>query len=129
MSLSRALSKIEENVKVQLLAESLVNIKDKKKTQDTEITFATNEVNADSWMKGRKTAIIVWVDIDEFNAAIIAEKENVIHPINMYHFCHPLYKAKGTSDAITLELPISSNIATLHKNDVEAMARHFGLIK
>ena len=57
------------------------------------------------------------------------EKENVVHPINMHHFCHPLYKAKGTNSVITLELPISSNIATLHKNDVEAMARHFGLIK
>jgi len=70
MSLSKALAEIEENVTVQYLSTSLVNIKDKKKTQDTEITFATNEVNTDSWMKGRKTAIIVWVDIDEFNAAI-----------------------------------------------------------
>ena len=57
------------------------------------------------------------------------EKETVSHPIEMHHFCHPLYKAKGTNSEITLELPISSNIASLHKCDVEAMARHFNLIK
>ena len=57
------------------------------------------------------------------------QQDNVRHPINMHHFCHPLYKAKGTNFVITLELPISSNIASLHKDDVAAMARHFGLIK
>ena len=71
MSLSKALAEIEENVTVQYLSTSLVNIKDKKRTKDTEITFATGEVTCDSWMNGKKTAIIVWVDIDEFNAAII----------------------------------------------------------
>ena len=70
MSLSKALSKIESNVKVQYLSDSLVNIKDKKKTQDTEITFATNEVNTNSWLNERKTALIIWVDIDEFNKAL-----------------------------------------------------------
>ncbi len=69
MSLSKILSKIEGNVKVQFLAESLVNIKDKKRTKDTEITFATQEVDCDSWFNGGKTAIVVWVDIDEFNEA------------------------------------------------------------
>ncbi len=69
MSLSKILSKIEDNVKVQFLAESLVNIKDKKRTKDTEITFATQEVDCNSWINGRKTAIVVWVDIDEFNEA------------------------------------------------------------
>ena len=71
MSLSKALAEIEENVTVQYLSTALVNIKDKKKTKDTEITFATSEVNTQSWMTGKKTAIIVWVDIDEFNEAII----------------------------------------------------------
>jgi len=70
MSLSKALSKIESNVKVQYLAESLVNIKDKKRTQDTEITFATTEVDTQSWLKGNKTALIIWVDRDEFNEAL-----------------------------------------------------------
>jgi hypothetical protein len=71
MSLSKALAEIEENVTVQYLSTSIVNIKDKKRTKDTEITFATDEVTCDSWMNGKKTAIIVWVDIDQFNAAII----------------------------------------------------------
>lgn len=52
----------------------------------------------------------------------------VSHPIEMHHFCHPLYKASGAqNETITLELPISSNIATLHKSDVIAMAKHFDL--
>jgi len=70
MSLSKALAEIEENVTVQYLSTALVSIKDKKRTKDTEITFATDEVDADSWLKGKKTAIIIWVDIDEFNKAI-----------------------------------------------------------
>lgn len=69
MSLSKILAEIEENVTVQQLSASLVSIKDKKRAKDTEITFATNEVDTQSWMKGRKTALIVWVDIDEYNAA------------------------------------------------------------
>ena len=70
MSLSKALAEIENNVTVQYLSNSIVNIKDKKRSRDTEITFATNEVNTDSWIKGNKTAIIVWVDRDEYNSAI-----------------------------------------------------------
>jgi hypothetical protein len=72
MSLSKALAEIENNVTVQYLSTALVSIKDKKRTGDTEITFATNEVNTDSWMNSNnnKTAIIVWVDINEFNEAI-----------------------------------------------------------
>lgn len=70
MSLSKAISKIESNVTVQYLSTSLVNIKDKKRTKDTEITFATGEVTTDSWINGDKTALIVWVDRNEFNKAI-----------------------------------------------------------
>lgn len=70
MSLVKALSKIEDDIKVQYLNQSFVAAKDKKSTGDTEITFATNEVNTDSLMNGRRTALIVWVDIDEFNKAI-----------------------------------------------------------
>jgi len=70
MSLSKAIAEIEENVTVQYLSTALVSIKDKKRTKDTEITFSTNEVNTNSWMNGNKTAIIIWVDIDEFNKAI-----------------------------------------------------------
>jgi hypothetical protein len=70
MSLSKVLSKIESDVKVQFLAESMVGIKDKKKTNDTEISFATAEVDSNSWFDGRKTALIVWVDIDQYNEAM-----------------------------------------------------------
>lgn len=67
--LSEIMQKIEGNVKVQYLSDSCVAIKDKKRTGDTEITFATTEVNANSWCDDKKTAIIVWVDKDEYNAA------------------------------------------------------------
>lgn len=71
MRLSKALAKVEDNVKVQFLTESIVGAKDKKRTGDTEVTFSTQEVNTDELFGGgRKTAIIVWVDIDEFNQAL-----------------------------------------------------------
>lgn len=54
--------------------------------------------------------------------------EKVISPIEMYHFCHPLYKAKtGKDDTLILELPITHNIATLHKQDIIAMAKAVNL--
>lgn len=70
MKLSKVIEKIEDNARVQYLATDCVNIKDKKKTADTEITFATTEVDCHSWMTGNKTALIVWVDRDEFNSAM-----------------------------------------------------------
>ena len=57
-------------MKVQYLTESFVSSKDKKRTQDTEVTFSTTEVDCNTLMHGKKTALIVWVDKDEFNAAI-----------------------------------------------------------
>lgn len=53
----------------------------------------------------------------------------VKHPIEMYHFMHPLYKAKSHKGGIELTLPVSSNIAVLCKDDVIAMAKHFNLLK
>lgn len=67
--LSEILSEMDDDVSVQYLSESLVGIKDKKKTNDTEITFATTEVNCNSAMDGKKTAVIVWVDIEKYNEA------------------------------------------------------------
>jgi hypothetical protein len=49
------------------------------------------------------------------------------NPIEMYHFMHPLYRAKSHDYGIELILPISSNIAVLYKDDVIAMAKHFDL--
>lgn len=59
------------DVKVQYLSESLVKSQDKKRTADTEITFATREVNTSDLMGNcDKTALIVWVGKSDFNAAI-----------------------------------------------------------
>lgn len=74
-SLSKVLEKIEENVTVQFLNQSLVKVTDKKRTNDTEVTFATSENNANGIYSGSgKTAIIVWVDKDEFNSAMEMER-------------------------------------------------------
>ncbi|MFT5450845.1 MAG: hypothetical protein ACI9N9_000325 [Enterobacterales bacterium] len=52
----------------------------------------------------------------------------ISNPIEMYHFAHPLYSGKrGTNNTIEIELPITSNIAKLHKQDVIALAKHFKL--
>ena len=58
----------------------------------------------------------------------MAKENKVSYPINMHHFMHPVYKAFGSRESITLELPVGSNIAKLSESDVIAMARHFNLI-
>lgn len=69
--LSEILSEIEDNVKVQFLAESMVKSMDNKRTRDTEVTFSTKENNTSGLYSGEgKTALIVWVDRDEFNQAM-----------------------------------------------------------
>lgn len=69
--LSEVIARIEDNVTVQFLTQSLVKSVDKKRTQDTEVTFATAENNTQGIHSGTgKTAIIVWVDRDEFNKAM-----------------------------------------------------------
>lgn len=69
--LSEVFERIEENVKVQFLSTSLVKSVDKKKTQDTEVTFATAENDTNGIYSNQgKEAIIVWVDRDEFNNAM-----------------------------------------------------------
>lgn len=69
--LSEIIGKIEENVNVQFLSASLVKSVDKKKTKDTEVTFATTENNTNGIYSNQgKEAIIVWVDRDEFNNAM-----------------------------------------------------------
>lgn len=69
--LSDVIAKIEDNVKVQYLSQCLVKSADKTVTKDTEITFATSENNTNGIMSSTgKTAVIVWVDRDEFNNAM-----------------------------------------------------------
>lgn len=62
----------DENVSVQFLSKSVVGSKDKKR--DTEVTFATNEINTNDVFKGlaEKEAIIVWVDRSDLEATIEA---------------------------------------------------------
>lgn len=69
--LSEIINEMQDDVKVQFLNESMVSIKDKKRTSDTEITFATSEVDANEWCNDKKTAVIVWVDKEKYNQAII----------------------------------------------------------
>lgn len=69
-ALSEILKEMNDNVKVQFLHESSINVKDKKRTNDTEITFATNEVDTTSFFSGNKVGMVIWFDVDEYNKAI-----------------------------------------------------------
>ncbi|ADX87972.1 hypothetical protein [Vibrio phage JSF13] len=48
MNLTDILKEVGDyNIKLQFLSNSTVAVKDKKKTNDTEVTFATDMVNSD----------------------------------------------------------------------------------
>ena len=69
MGLLELLSGIgEDNIRLQFVNNPFIYAKDKKRTQDTEITFATAETNANelSYDTG-KVGIVVWVDRDDYN--------------------------------------------------------------
>lgn len=68
--LSDIIAEMNDDVKVQFLHEPVVKVADKKRTADTEITFATGEVDCNSFYEGKKVGIVVWVDRDEYNKAI-----------------------------------------------------------
>lgn len=52
----------EDNVKVQGVNNSIVKIQDKKRTNDTEVTIATNEINANDIAVGSgRVGLIVWI--------------------------------------------------------------------
>ena len=68
--LSDILKEMGDDVRVQFLSQSVVDVKDKKRTKDTEITFATAEVDCNSFARGNKSGIVIWVDNDKYNAAI-----------------------------------------------------------
>lgn len=58
----------EDNIKVQAVNNSIVNIKDKKRTQDTEITIATNELSANDVANDNgKVGLVVWIGRDDYN--------------------------------------------------------------
>lgn len=68
--LSDILREMGDDLRVQFLSESVVKVTDKKRTKDTEITFATAEVDCNSFGRGNKSGIVIWVDNDKYNAAI-----------------------------------------------------------
>ena len=58
----------EDNIRLQFVNNSFIYAKDKKRTQDTEITFATAETNANELSDDTgKVGIVVWVDRDDYN--------------------------------------------------------------
>jgi len=58
----------EDNIRLQFVNSSFISAKDKKRTQDTEITFATAETNTNELVGGTgKVGIVVWVDRDDYN--------------------------------------------------------------
>jgi chorismate synthase len=71
MSLSKILEKMNNNVKIQFIHDSIVASKDKKRTGDTEITFATQETDTTQIHSGTgKIGMVIWFDKDEYNAAV-----------------------------------------------------------
>ncbi len=60
----------DESITLQFLGDSTINIKDKKRTKDTEITFATSAVDCNSFIGGDKAGIVLWVDKNEYNSAV-----------------------------------------------------------
>lgn len=58
-----------DNIKVQYLADSMSNIA--LKNSETEISFVTKEITPNDAMNGTsKTAMIVWIDSNDYNRAV-----------------------------------------------------------
>ena len=71
MKLSEILERIDNDVKVQFIHDSMVASKDKKRTGDTEITFATQEIDTTQLYSGQgKIGMVIWFDKDKYNKAI-----------------------------------------------------------
>ena len=69
MGLVELLSSIgEDNIRLQFVNSSFISAKGRKRTQDTEITFATAETNTNELIDNTgKVGIVVWVDRDDYN--------------------------------------------------------------
>ena len=62
----------DENVIYQSVQGSLVGVKDKKRTRDTEVTIATSQINANDVACDReKVGIIIWIDRESYEKAKI----------------------------------------------------------
>ncbi|UVD32296.1 hypothetical protein [Vibrio phage vB_VaM_H2] len=69
-TLSEILKEMNDDVRLQFLGDCTVKVQDKKRTMDTEITFATGEVNCNSFYNNEKAGIVIWVDPEKYNEAI-----------------------------------------------------------
>jgi len=67
--LSDILNEMNNECTVQFLNSSVVNVVDKKRTKDTELTFATSEITCNSF-DGDKVGIVVWLSRDKYNDAV-----------------------------------------------------------
>lgn len=67
-TLTELIQKIgDENISVQLLSQSMVSSKDKKRMGDTEITFATQEITTDEiYQDSGKVGLVLWIDRDKW---------------------------------------------------------------
>ncbi|AKO61075.1 hypothetical protein AXI76_gp174 [Pseudoalteromonas phage H101] len=72
MGILELLSKVgEDNLRLQFINNSVIDVKDKKVTKDTEITFATAEVNTNQLVNDTgKVGIVVWIDREDYNKSI-----------------------------------------------------------
>lgn len=62
---------LKSEIPMQFIHDAIVNIKDKKRTCDTEITFATQEMTANDFRcGGDKVGVILWVSREEYNESI-----------------------------------------------------------
>ena len=58
----------EDNLMLQFVGSSLVKTADKKRMQDTEITIATTQVNANQVANDTgKVGIVVWIDRSDYD--------------------------------------------------------------
>lgn len=61
----------EDNLMLQLVNTSFITAKDKKYTQDTEITFATSQTNVTELCNGTgKVGVVVWMKREDYNQAL-----------------------------------------------------------
>lgn len=61
-----------DNIGYQDLGRCITSAKDKKRDKCTEISFCTEETNCNDIMRPipKKKCLIVWIDIDKYNAAL-----------------------------------------------------------
>lgn len=61
----------DDNIKVQSIDGSLVKSADKKRTKDTELTIATDQITTnDALNQTGKVGLVIWIDRKEFTKLI-----------------------------------------------------------